>query len=77
MRLAAIGIHFPHRQDEYLSSEKVHPMRKSAIGTSDAVDPMQISEGIWKSRCQPIGICLLYQDSMMSTFHRGKTLFVI
>ena len=25
-------------------------MRKTAIGTSDEVDPMQISEGIWKSR---------------------------
>ena len=34
----------PERQDQYFSSEQVHPMRLTAIGTSDEVDPMQISQ---------------------------------
>ena len=68
-----IYVHFPYRQNEYFSSEQVHPTRLTAISTSDKVDPMQISQRFWKSRCQAMGICqCFYQGSKMSIFHTCK-----
>ena len=63
-----IYVYVPYRQDEYFSSEQVHPMRLTATGISDEVDPMQnFQRFFWKSRCLPIGSrqCF-HMDSMMS-----------
>ena len=38
----------------FFSSEQIHPMRLTAIGTSDEVDPMQISQRFLKTRSESI-----------------------
>ena len=47
-------VYIPQRWDDDFSSEHIHPMQLTLIGTSDEVDPMQISHRLWTSRCQII-----------------------
>ena len=61
--------YIPFSSDEHFSSEQVHPMQLTAIGTSDEVDPMRFWAGLWKNRCQPIRICLCFHKDLTSAVH--------